>query len=139
MTKILVDIIESERGWGQRLDETKEFDTIEEAVAYVKEFNSHNDKETVPDWYLGVAMSKYPHLVVNINEPSLSGKAVEVLETAGIDPCPYLQDLCNADELTVTLQWVSVSEVPLTAADTIPGYTEFIEGLAKHLEKGENS
>ena len=59
MTKILVDIIESERGWGQRLDETKEFDTLEEAQAYVKEYNSHNDKEEVPDWYMRAQLRGY--------------------------------------------------------------------------------
>lgn len=47
-----VDIIESERGWGQRIDETKEFDSYDEAVAFIENFNSQNDQSEVPDWYM---------------------------------------------------------------------------------------
>ena len=50
--KHYVDIIESERGWGQRLDDTKEFDDLESAKKFVTEFNSKNDKDYVPDWYM---------------------------------------------------------------------------------------
>ena len=49
-TKVV--IIESERGWGQRIDETKEFPTYEEAVAFCEEFNKDNNQSTVPDWYM---------------------------------------------------------------------------------------
>ena len=49
---VTVSIIESERGWGQRIDETKEFPTREEAEALVAKFNSHNDLPEVPDWYM---------------------------------------------------------------------------------------
>jgi hypothetical protein len=52
-----VDIIESERGWGSKVDETIYFDNQEEAVKYA---NDYNDKynpplkagEGVPDWYM---------------------------------------------------------------------------------------
>jgi hypothetical protein len=52
-----VDIIESERGWGSKVDETIYFDNQEEAVKYA---NDYNDKynpplkagESVPDWYM---------------------------------------------------------------------------------------
>ncbi len=50
MTK--VHIIESERGWGQRLDETKEFDTYKEAEEFCTKYNASNDKDYVPDWYM---------------------------------------------------------------------------------------
>ena len=50
MTKVV--IIESEIGWGQKVDEIKEFDNKEEAEKFVKEFNSKNDKDYVPDWYM---------------------------------------------------------------------------------------
>ena len=50
--KIEVDIIESEAGWGQRLDETKEFDTVEEADAFIEEYNSRNKEKTTPAWYM---------------------------------------------------------------------------------------
>lgn len=47
-----VDLIESERGFGQKKDSTKAFKTLEEAEAFVKEFNSINDKPYVPAWYM---------------------------------------------------------------------------------------
>jgi vacuolar-type H+-ATPase subunit C/Vma6 len=47
-----VDLIESERGWGQRVDETKYFDELDEANAFVTQFNSKNDKDVAPDWYM---------------------------------------------------------------------------------------
>lgn len=47
-----VNIIESEKGWGQRVDEVREFPNREKAEAFVKEFNSKNDQDTVPDWYM---------------------------------------------------------------------------------------
>lgn len=50
--KYNVNIYEFERGWGNHLDEVKEFDTEEEALAFVQEFNRVNDKPYVPDWYM---------------------------------------------------------------------------------------
>ena len=49
---VKVEIIESERGWGSKIDEIREFDTREEAEEFVEEFNSHNNKDRVPDWYM---------------------------------------------------------------------------------------
>jgi len=51
-----VDIIESERGWGSKIDETKFFTSKKEAEDFVKEFNSKNDYSgPVPDWYVVAA------------------------------------------------------------------------------------
>ena len=48
-----VDIIESERGWGQKIDETKEFATIDEARQFVTDYNNkYNTATEVPDWYM---------------------------------------------------------------------------------------
>ena len=47
-----VDLIEYERGWGSKLEETRYFDNEAEARAYVKHFNSKNTETTVPDWYM---------------------------------------------------------------------------------------
>lgn len=47
-----VDIIESERGWGQKIDETKYFDDATEAYKFVEDFNSKNNLPYVPDWYM---------------------------------------------------------------------------------------
>ena len=47
-----VDLIEHERGWGSKIDETLYFDNEEEAREYVKNFNARNTATTVPDWYM---------------------------------------------------------------------------------------
>jgi hypothetical protein len=52
MANVKVYIIESERGWGQKVDEVKEFPTREEAEKFVREYNSQNTEPTVPDWYM---------------------------------------------------------------------------------------
>ncbi len=49
---IKVVIIESEAGWGQRVDEVKEFATKKEAEDFVTDFNKDNDKDSVPSWYM---------------------------------------------------------------------------------------
>jgi hypothetical protein len=47
-----VDLIESERGWGSKIDETRYFDDLKVAEDFVTDFNSQNDKNYVPDWYM---------------------------------------------------------------------------------------
>lgn len=47
-----VDIIESEAGWGQRIDETVYFDDLEEAQKFVTRFNSSNTAKRTPSWYM---------------------------------------------------------------------------------------
>jgi hypothetical protein len=47
-----VDIIESERGWGSKIDETIYFDSEEEARKYCEDFNARNTENAVPDWYM---------------------------------------------------------------------------------------
>jgi hypothetical protein len=47
-----VDLVESEAGWGQRVDEVKEFDTFEQALKYKGSFNAGNTLDYVPDWYM---------------------------------------------------------------------------------------
>lgn len=59
MTKWKVNIWESERGWGRRLDSTRTFDDYDEAKNLVKEYNDQNDKDIVPDWYM-FASGPYP-------------------------------------------------------------------------------
>lgn len=51
-TRVL--IIESERDWGSKVDEIKEFDTKEEAIKFVKDYNQkHNPvKDMTPNWYM---------------------------------------------------------------------------------------
>lgn len=47
-----VDLIESERGWGQKIEETKYFYTEEEARRFERDFNAQNDEDYAPDWYI---------------------------------------------------------------------------------------
>lgn len=49
---IVVHIIESERGWGQKVDEEKTFPTRAEAEAFCKQYNARNNEDSVPDWYM---------------------------------------------------------------------------------------
>jgi len=52
-TAYRVDIIESEAGWGQKIDETLYFDSEQEAKDYVKDYNDKYNKQTsVPGWYM---------------------------------------------------------------------------------------
>lgn len=56
-TAYRVDIIESERGWGSKIDETIYFDNEHEALTYVHEYNEKYNPplkagESVPDWYM---------------------------------------------------------------------------------------
>lgn len=48
-----VDIVEYERGWGSKIDETKYFDNELEAKQFAEAYNrKYNTSPTVPDWYM---------------------------------------------------------------------------------------
>lgn len=47
-----VIIIESERDYGQKIDEIKYFESEDIAKGFVKEFNSKNNLTKTPDWYM---------------------------------------------------------------------------------------
>ena len=48
-----VVIIESERGWGQKVDEVLYFDNESEARQYAIDYNNKwNTATEVPDWYM---------------------------------------------------------------------------------------
>jgi hypothetical protein len=51
-TAYRVDLIEYERGWGSKVDETLYFDNEAEAREYASTFNARNTATTVPDWYM---------------------------------------------------------------------------------------
>lgn len=50
--KYRVYLMESEAGWGQRVEETKYFDELDKAEKYVEDFNSHNNEPVAPSWYM---------------------------------------------------------------------------------------
>jgi hypothetical protein len=45
-------IIESERGWGRKIDEVKEFKTEKARDKFITKFNSKNNEPVTPDWYM---------------------------------------------------------------------------------------
>jgi hypothetical protein len=47
-----VTIIESERGWGQKIDEVKYFDDEGDARRFVTQYNSELPPGPAPDWYM---------------------------------------------------------------------------------------
>jgi hypothetical protein len=47
-----VDIIESERGWGRKVDEQKFFDNYEEAESFMEKYNADLPPGPAPDWYM---------------------------------------------------------------------------------------
>jgi hypothetical protein len=47
-----VAIIESEAGWGSKIDEIKYFPTEQEARSFVKDYNSLNTSQVTPSWYM---------------------------------------------------------------------------------------
>ena len=51
---VKVYIIESERGWGQRVDEIKEFESHAAAETFVRNYNREHcpPKSHTPDWYM---------------------------------------------------------------------------------------
>lgn len=57
--KFKVAIIESERGWGQKVDEVREFETYDQAVSFIKDFNKDNNEAAVPDWYMYARPSNF--------------------------------------------------------------------------------
>ena len=47
-----VVIIESERGWGSKVNDVLYFDNEAEARQYVTDYNKDNPTDHVPDWYM---------------------------------------------------------------------------------------
>jgi hypothetical protein len=48
-----VEIIESERGWGSKVDEVIYFDDAGEARQYCEDYNKkYNNEPVTPDWYM---------------------------------------------------------------------------------------
>lgn len=55
MTKLAaskIAVIESELGWGRKIDDYMVCLTQEDSLKFKKEFNSENTDETTPDWYM---------------------------------------------------------------------------------------
>lgn len=76
MKRFVVQIIESERGWGSRVDEEIHFDSEREAKEWVRAYNiKYNSSNDVPDWYMVAAYAGEQEVDgLNLNPPySLNG------------------------------------------------------------------
>ena len=51
MTKYRIQLVESERGWGQEYWQ-EEFDSHDQAMLRIKEVNSRNTSLVAPDYYV---------------------------------------------------------------------------------------
>lgn len=51
-TAIRVPIIESEKGWGQKIDDYVICIDSEAAKAFIIDYNSKNTESKTPDWYM---------------------------------------------------------------------------------------
>ena len=60
-----VTIIESESGWGQKVDEAKEFTSYEDAKRFQIEFNKENTALVAPDWYMSAQNPVFESSVYN--------------------------------------------------------------------------
>lgn len=58
IAKVAVYIMEYERGWGSRVDETRLFDDPETAKMFIQEYNKKNTLSEVPDWYMVAEMGE---------------------------------------------------------------------------------
>ncbi len=50
--KYRVRYTEYERGWGNRPDGFRDFDSLVEAQEHQKKFNAQNTADVAPDWYM---------------------------------------------------------------------------------------
>lgn len=55
----IVTVVESERGWGQKVDQVALYDNRAEAEAHVKSVNEQNTEEVAPDIYWRASMQSF--------------------------------------------------------------------------------
>ena len=49
-----IPVIESEAGWGRKIDDWMICSSYDNAMKFKSEFNSKNTEDTTPDWYMQV-------------------------------------------------------------------------------------
>jgi hypothetical protein len=57
---VKIAVIESEAGWGRKVDDWMVCLSMEDATAFEHEFNSQNTAKTAPDWYMQTEGSPKP-------------------------------------------------------------------------------
>lgn len=51
-TAVKIAVIESERGWGRKIDDWMVCLSVKDAKKFQEEFNSKNTNKIAPDWYM---------------------------------------------------------------------------------------
>ncbi len=57
---VKIPVIESEAGWGRKIDDWMVCLSVEDAKAFEKEFNSKNTESSAPSWYMQVEGEPQP-------------------------------------------------------------------------------
>jgi hypothetical protein len=55
-----IAVIESESGWGRKIDDYMVCLSTDDTKAFEKEFNSKNNLSSAPDWYMSVEGEPQP-------------------------------------------------------------------------------
>ena len=66
---VKIAVIESEAGWGRKIDDWMVCLSTEDAKAFEKEFNSENKQSSAPDWYMQVEGEPKP---IDLNDKQFS-------------------------------------------------------------------
>ena len=69
---VAIPVVESEKGWGRKIDDYMVCLTMEDAEAFKKEFNSKNTSDTTPDWYMKVEGEPKPIDITDAQLKSLN-------------------------------------------------------------------
>ncbi len=71
---VKMTVIESESGWGRKVDDYMVCLNVEDGLAYQKEFNARNTADTAPDWYMQVEGEPIPFDITNKQYKALNKK-----------------------------------------------------------------
>lgn len=62
---VKVAVIESEAGWGSKIDDWMICQSVEDAKKFETEFNSENNKPSTPSWYM---RADGPPIPIDLND-----------------------------------------------------------------------
>jgi len=71
---VKIAVIESEAGWGAKIDDWMVCLSVEDAKAFEKEFNSKNTESSAPDWYMMAEGEPKP---IDLNDEQFSKLQLE--------------------------------------------------------------
>lgn len=131
-------LIESERGWGSKVDEILYFDNDQLANDYIKEFNSKNSANSAPDWYMRAELGSIvdvvepPKEVIDYDKLFIEEKVRCIADANNAKK--YLTDTINELNKTAKITQVGL-ELLIIATNEVIRYKEyeyFVGILADH-------